>query len=180
MNENGKFGVSQNNGQSRLATEIFLYEEIKDLELEIEEMRALATESSVLRYESKNTIKRWTRHLALIAKQPAPLEHRLVEIESKIGGDMLQKPAGIISQRFWFHGGDWFYEMTDEKGPLTVRFHVTNDRIYKLVGGKATAFSESEARNLLNTIPLYFKAICRELYEKDTNTSLNNTLQLAI
>lgn len=180
MNEDRHFQALQQQTQPRQSDDGFRYEGIKDLELEIEEMRALATEGTVLRYTSKNTIKRWTRHLALVTKQPQSLERRLVDIESEIGGQLSQRPAGILAQRFWFHGGDWFYEMTDEKGSASVRFHVSDDRIFKLVGGRAVAFHESEAHNLLQTIPLYFEAICRDLYEKDTTPVRNNTLQLAV
>ena len=156
----------------------FMYEKIKDIELEIEEMRALATESTILNYQSKNTIKRWTRHLTLISKKPGSLESRLVDIESEIGGKLSQMPAGIISQRFWFHGGDWFYALTDANGLSSIRFHVSDDRIFKLVGGKAVAFSEAEAQNLINTIPLYFDAIRRDFYHDVTTTTQNNLRQL--
>jgi len=176
MNENGKFGMSKNDHVSDTS---FRYEKIKDIELEIEEMRALATEATILRYQSKNTIKRWTRHLALVAKQPEAIERRLVDIESEIGGKLSYLPAGILSQRFWFHGGDWFYEMTDLQGSSSVRFHVSDDRIFKLVGGRAVAFSEAEAQNLLQTIPLYFDAIQREFYHDTTSLPHNNLRQLA-
>lgn len=156
------------------------YEAIKDIELEIEEMRALATDATIVRYESKNTIKRWTKHLALVVKQPESIERRLVDIESRIGGTVLQKPAHVVSQRFWFHGGDWFYESSDAQTALFARYHVSDDRIYKLVNGKAIAFSEAEAAHLLQTIPLYFQAVCRDLYEKDVNPTQNMTLQLAV
>ena len=176
MNENGQFSTSS---QGQVRDTSFRYEKIKDIELEIEEMRALATEATILRYQSKNTIKRWTRHLALVTKQPEALERRLVDIESEIGGKLSQLPAGYISQRFLFHGGDWFYEMTNAKGAVSVRFHVSDDRIFKLVGGRAVAFSEAEAHNLLQTIPLYFDAIRRDFYHDVPSLPQNNLRQLA-
>jgi hypothetical protein len=163
---------------SASSDDAFLYEKIKDIELEIEEMRALATEATILNYQSKNAIKRWTRHLALVAKKPSSLESRLVDIESEIGGKLSHMPAGIISQRFWFHGGDWFYALTDSNGSTSIRFHVSDDRIFKLVGGKAVAFSEAEAQNLIQTIPLYFDAIRRDFYHDATTTTQNNLRQL--
>jgi hypothetical protein len=180
MNEDGQSRMPQQPVIATPVTESFRYEAIKDIELEIEEMRALATEATIARYEAKTTIKRWTRHLTLVTKQPQSLERRLVDVESTIGGRVLQKPNGIISQRFWFHGGDWFYEATDAQGASSVRYHVSDDRIFKLVGGRAIAFSEAEAKHLLQIIPLYFNGICTDLYEKDVNTMTNNTLQLAV
>lgn len=180
MTENGQYHMPQSAPITPPSTERGRYEAIKDIELEIEEMRALASDGIIVRYESKNTIKRWTKHLSLVVKQTGSIESRLVEIESQIGGRVLQRPAHVVSQRFWFHGGDWFYESSDGQSSLFARYHISDDRIYKLVQGKAIAFSEAEANHLLQIIPLYFQAVCRDLYEKDVNSTQNMTLQLAV
>jgi len=152
------------------------YENIKQIESSIELLRQGADEATVPRYRLARLFRSVTS-LLVTQRNPENLEKRLVDAESEIGGLMLQSIPGVISQRFWFHGGDWFYEAVDAQGAMYARYQFTNDEVYKLVNGLPTAFADNEVDALIGNVTSYLEHIRSELYGVDQALPVDQILK---
>lgn len=143
----------------------------KQLEQDIEILRAAADESLLPRYRLKTLVRPIARRLTPL-DQASNLLRELVDIESEIGGTLFSKSIGVIAQRFWYFQGDWFYEATFDTGVTHyLRYHLTDTSAEKLYNGRLVPFDGgdqgSELSHLLAIIPRYVDAIRHQLYQRD-------------
>ena len=139
---------------------------------EIEMLRQAADETTIPRYHLSRIFESVTRRF-VVNRTPAPLMTRLVDAEGEIGARLLPLPEAKKSHRFWYHGGDWFYETVDALGPMVARYTVKENGIEKLVdgspidlyGGEPGEMGEEE--RLLAMIGIYHEEIERQLYKRD-------------
>lgn len=137
------------------------YKTYKQIEQEIEKLRETATEDMLPNPGfSESILNR--------LMTPRPFIERLIDAESKIGGDLLPQSKDTIRQRFFYYQGYWYLEITDQQGAMVASYQLTDDMVYKFYGGKPIAFDDTshELDNLLTTIPLYENAV-KELYKSD-------------
>ena len=152
------------------------YAFIKDIEADIEVLRANANESHL---PQKTALERARAGFAEViagrfvsSKTPMSLEDKFVNAESEIGGDILPKNGDIIRQRFWYVQGDWFYEVLDARGVMIARYQFSEDLSHKLVDGRQIDFAEGEKAALLETINRYYTQIQVELYSDKADWDL--------
>ena len=107
-----------------------------------------------------------------LSKKPLSLEDRLIEVESQIGGQLLTTTPGVTFQRFWYHKGDWFYEVHDKKGKMVARYQFDDDFAYKLVDGKEVEFAPGEEARLVEMIGRYHAEVKRQLYSNKADYDL--------
>ena len=140
------------------------YKFIKDMEKDISRRRSEAGEDSLPKQSMADRALEGVMNVFSKIKAPMSLDDKLVEAESKIGGELLPTNPDVIRQRFWFHGGDWFYEVHDSKGPMVARYQFDDDFSYKLVDGKEVEFAEGEEARLIELVGLYYEQIKLQLY----------------
>ena len=135
------------------------YSEILDKQVDLEELRAFATEANLPRTLSQ-------RIMSLFAPAPRPLDERLVDAESKIGGEIFfGENAEAVSARFWYFEGDWFFERNyANDGYKVIRYQVFENSMHKLYDGVEYPFSEGEQGTLLDAIHRYHDTVSRNLY----------------
>lgn len=138
------------------------YETYKQIERNIEALRDMATEDMLPNPGFAGSILNQLM-------TPRPLIERLIDAESKIGGNLLPQEQNAIRQRFFFYQGYWYLEFTDQQGSMVASYQLDQDTAYKFHNGKNIPFDEDsgELDNLLKTIPLYEDAISRQLYKSD-------------
>jgi len=147
------------------------YEVVKEIERKIEFYRANATEENL---PKQTALERASSALANILNNNAPrtLHDKLVEAESRIGGSKVGSQPGIISQRFWYHQGDWYYESDDANGSVVARYQFVDGQAHKLIDGKPQYFAEGEIQNLHQTIELYHQEVYMQLYASQNDFDL--------
>lgn len=137
------------------------YARYKQIEQDIETLRANATEATLPR-----SVK--MRIMNLVTTTPRPLVERLVEEESIIGGRLFQQGPSVLRQRFWYHLGDWFFERVERgrEGDERVVIHnqIREDGVHKLIDGREFAFDSDELERFLPAIEQYRDRIVEELY----------------
>lgn len=145
------------------SAETVLFERIKDIERGVEVLRSQADETTIPRYRLARIFQSVTERF-ISNRQAESLEKRLVDIESDIGGSLLPALPGIISQRFWYYGGGWFYEAVDDKGPMYAMYQFSEQGLEKLVNGQPVPLAENEDMHIIATIGLYDEAVRSKLY----------------
>jgi len=152
------------------------YEEIKQLEQEIEALRANATEAHLPRLSRIHRARQAVTSFFVTNTVPRSLKDNLIEVESVIGGNILEKQQGIISQRFWFHDGDWFYEVHDAIGPMVARYRFEDDELIKIDGARNIPLVKTaeidEAANIEHMVQLYHREITVQLYSRKDDYDL--------
>lgn len=103
--------------------------------------------------------------MQLVYKTQSTHEAKLVNKESAIGGALRPLPQGASSQRFWYHKGDWFYGLQDQKGSMYSRYQFSHHSVDKLVGGLPVSFADGEVENLENMVNEYHVRVSEELYK---------------
>ncbi len=153
-------------------TEPTWVEEIKEIEQGIEQLRSNADATTIPRYGVRRYFAAVTHRLLSTAPNET-LSRRLIDIESEIGGRITRFFDGTHSEardktarRFWYHGGDWFYEVTDQQGPMVSRYQVSPRGLDKLDGAKQVPLADGEYDSFRQLVPLYYQAIKAELYER--------------
>jgi hypothetical protein len=134
----------------------------KQLEGRIEQMRAGATEAHL---PPKPAMARILNRF--IAKPKSPLEDRLIEHESAIGGRLIPKHDLVATQRFWYYQGDWFLEQIEiDQTSYVSRYQISEIDAFKLYQGREVPFLDGELKNLLTAVELYHSEIIQNLYSK--------------
>jgi hypothetical protein len=139
------------------------YAHVKSIEQHIEAQRSQADESVLIRNRISRIFQPVLKRIVAPVSSDS-LERRLVDCESEIGGALFPQLPGTLSQRFWYHNNDWFYEQADQRGSTTALYHVEPHAIEKLVNGRVAPFDETEKQHLLASIPRYQERISEELY----------------
>jgi len=114
------------------------------------------------------------KFLSLFVSSPRPLEERLIEAESKLGG-MIFSPDGNSAngRRFWYFQGDWFFEQYYENiGYQVTRYQVLENNIHKLFNGREVPFAEGEKQILIQAIKKYHAAVTEQIYGVSNNSAL--------
>lgn len=140
---------------------------IQDIQTGIEALRAHADEATIPRFRVARLF-RFVTQLFVANRSADTLEKRLIDVESEIGGELLTKPEGIQTQRFWYHGGEWFYEAVDALGPMYARYIVTEQGFSKIVNGQWAPLTSDEEAYLVAAIGIYDENIRQELYFRET------------
>jgi len=109
-----------------------------------------------------------------LVSSPRPLEERLIEEESKLGGMIF---SGVTSQtpgsRFWYFEGDWFFEQYYENvGYQVIRYQILENSMHKLFNGREVAFAEGEKETLIQAIKRYHATVSKEIYGASNSTAL--------
>ena len=131
---------------------------------EIQAMRDTADESVLIR----DRISRLFRSVTQKIITPAPgysLERALVDRESEIGGSLFPPENSMVSRRFWYFDGDWYFEEREAKQSFVARYTLYGESIEKLVHGRPVAIEPQEEVALVAAIPLYKQRIESELYK---------------
>lgn len=141
---------------------------IKKVGAEIETLHSRATEANLPKLSPVERARESVMNAFVKSSAPRTLEDKLVEAESKISKKILPNIEGV-EQRFWFHGGDWFYEVRNTKdSPMVARYHVGETDLYKLVDGSSTPFykdaTHDEKFNLVAMTQAQLDLIKREMY----------------
>ena len=135
------------------------YERFVNVGMNIEELRARATEDILPREKGLLRIPRF------FLEPPQSFQERLIEHERVLGGKLLPKIAEV--QYFWYHdGGEWFLEVGDKEVTAKTRYIVTETEVIKLFKGRRVHFEEGEHETLLDAITLYDYEIRDSLYER--------------
>lgn len=142
----------------------------KQVERDIEAMRSSMTEADLPR-----SVK--MRVLELFTSTPRSLEERLIEEESRIGGELFAQDPSVTAQRYWLHQGEWFHERyydsaAEADSRVVIRYQLTNDSAHKLVKGVEHSFDDGEIQRLLQAIDSYYTRVQRELYTKKDDYGL--------
>jgi hypothetical protein len=148
------------------------YEVVKDIEQKLESYRANATEANLPKLSAVDRARSAVTNLFVSSSAPRTVHDKLVEAESIIGGSQLGTHPEIISQRFWYHQGDWFYESHDATGPMVARYQFIDGQAHKLVDGKPYYFADGEIQNLYRTIELYHDQVFLQLYASKNDYDL--------
>lgn len=138
------------------------YRRYKEIENSIKAMRSTATEETLPRSAK-------VKVLELFTATPRPLQDRLIEEESVIGGQLFARDASVLWQRFWCHDGDWFFarlnRMPNQPDTQTViHYQIKDNSIYKFVGGREYLAGEDESEVLTSAIDTYYEKIQQKLY----------------
>jgi hypothetical protein len=157
------FAGTEQNEQSGPHTHVTL------IEAGIESLRRAATEENIPKSTAVDRARDALSKVLFPNKsRPVTLIDRLVEHESRIGGQKLKSAEGIISQRFWYHEGYWHYEETDVLGPMVARYQVVDGYLKKVDGATIIDFYKdehvNEEANVLTMIRHYYAQIQQELY----------------
>lgn len=135
------------------------YYEIRD---KVEQYRQSATEATLPRSTRMRVAE-------VFNLTPRPLEERLVEEESAIGGKLFQKNEAVVYQRFWYYAKDWFFERLERHASEDVRtvmqYHIDDTGIHKIIDGSEYPIDTEEQTRLLLATEQYERAIQRELYD---------------
>lgn len=142
------------------------------IEANIESFRRSATEENIPKSTAVDRAREALSKVLFPSKsRPVTLIDRLVEHESRIGGQKLKSAEGIVSQRFWYHEGYWHYEETDVLGPMVARYQVIDGYLKKIDGATVIDFYKddqvNEEANVLDMIHQYYDQIQQELYPTD-------------
>ena len=79
----------------------------------------------------------------------------------------MSKPS-IMSRRFWFFEGDWFFEQYyPNSGYQVIRYQIFKQSMHKLYNGVEYPFQPGEKATLVQAIMRYRKVVLDPLYNKD-------------
>lgn len=153
------------------------YTFVKEIERDLEEMRReheVATEAAK-KLSAKIISKAMTvaAKAQLITLAPNNHEAKLVNKESVLGGEVLPTVEGAQWQKLWYHKGDWFYGIQDEKGAMYARYQFSHHTVDKIVGGLAVPFAPGESENLMGLVPKYHAKVSEDLYGKSTKPRID-------
>jgi hypothetical protein len=113
--------------------------------------------------------------LSALVLNPRPLEQRLVDVESKIGGEVFygKNHPLVKTCRFWYFEGDWFFEQYYQNaGYQVIRYQILDNSIHKLFNGIEYPFAEGEKETLIQAIHRYYTVVSQQLYGVTTNSPL--------
>lgn len=113
--------------------------------------------------------------LSSLVLNPRPLEQRLIDLESRIGGEIFYGKGHPLaaSCRFWYFEGDWFFEQHYQNtGYQVIRYQVFENSIHKLFNGIEQPFNVGEKETLIRAIKKYHTIVSEELYGVPSNTAL--------
>lgn len=163
------FRSTQEQAAQSIEVEVDRFAFVKSIEDHIDSLRATATEANL----PKPGIVRSLGQLISI-RSPRPLEERLVNAESELGGNLLADHPTITNKRFWYYGGYWYLELKDQNGPMVASYQFTTDTAYKLAGGKEVPFDHetNELERVLALIPTYRDHVHMHLYAKRSDYDL--------
>lgn len=137
------------------------YETYKEIERNIETMRESASADILPNPGFAGSILNQIM-------EPRPLAERLLDAESKIGGNLIPKAQNVLRQRFFFYNGYWYLEIIDSEGAMVASYQLIDGLAFKFVAGKQIDFEPNgELENLLSLIPIYEKAVKEQLYKRD-------------
>lgn len=142
------------------------YTAIKAYEVRIEELRRQADATILPRYLLSRLFEPVASRI-LPRTSPEDMERKLVDAESEIGGQQLKPLPGILSQRFWYYKGHWYYEAVDQAGPVHASYKINDDTIEKIVQGRLVQLEDGEHESLLRNVPEYYHNIAEKLYGRD-------------
>lgn len=146
----------------------FGYEEVKGIERYIDQIRETGTRDMVAEYKSRHSpVPMPATVIKMTLKDPLPT--LLLEVESRIGANVVPKPSDTLDHLFFYEDGRWYYRKVYADEPsrhYDVNYEIREDGMYKFVDGHATAvpFAEGEAEALLVNIAHYKRAVQAELY----------------
>jgi hypothetical protein len=110
------------------------------------------------------------RFLKSLVVTRRPLEERLIEAESKLGGMIF---SASNTCRFWYFEGDWFFEQyTANVGFQVIRYQVLENSIHKLFNGIEYPFYEGEKERLVQAIKKYYSTVSDKIYNVPTDPAL--------
>jgi hypothetical protein len=147
------------------------FDEIKAIEQSIETLRSSATELNLPNRTRIELIRETVARLFVTNNAPKTLEAKLIEVEATRSKAILPNAPHILSQRLWYHQGDWFYELHDVIGPMVARYQFIDGSAAKLIDGKLVPFADGEADSLYKVVPLYHDVIS-EMYSTKADGSL--------
>jgi len=140
-------------------TSIESYYQIRE---KIEQYRRSATEATLPR----STRMRVAEVFNLTHR---PLEERLIEEESAIGGRLFQTNEAVVYQRFWYYSKDWFFERLERRNnedvQIVMQYHIDDTGVHKIINGSEYSIDIEEKNRLLLATERYEQSIRRELYD---------------
>jgi|GEM_PF-6562450 len=158
------FSVQPDIQQSTPETHPTPFHFIKEIEDRLDSYRYTAIEIE----EAKRP---WLKSMKSLILAPKPIMAELIEKESIIGGQLLQKIDSHHELRFWSEGHEWFFGWTDGKGVTitnsAVHYQVTDSHIQKSYQGRIVPFAPGEEEYFINAVQAYEHAVMHELYPFD-------------
>ena len=149
-----------------------VYEVVKQRENSIDLSRSEATEANLPKLSPIERARAAVTSVFVTNNAPRTLKDKLVEAERASFSETLKSTPGIISQRFFYHDGDWFYETQDSIGSMVARYQFAGGQAHKLVEGRPTAFAEGEVQNLYKMTELYYEHVMATMYTSQNESDL--------
>ena len=118
----------------------------------------------------------FSRAVSLVVPFQAPTLAKLIDDESKIGGELFGATSRGVTRRFFMDDGDsWFYSETatdpttrQQLYTYTIRYQILPQGVLKSVDGRGhVLISGIELQRLKQAIKLYKKRIADEIYHPE-------------
>ncbi len=143
------------------------YTDIKTIEAELSAFHSLATDENLPELSLVDRVLDLAIQ-ALSKSKQRTLDDKLVDAESLLSAKLFGERDDVVSQRFWHHDGDWFYEVKDSVGIMVARYQFTEATSFKIVDGLPTHFVKTaeldEKANVVKMIHAYHALMQREMY----------------